>query len=118
MKSIALQLPPRLFSRTFGGLVLLGMVSLAEGQGPIISSIGNVRIPEETTTFLNFTVAEPDGIVTNVSATIPANPALATITTTLNGTNVMLTISGNFNESGTNSVEVVAADDHGFSATN
>ena len=82
-------------------IVGLGVVSLffapvaAEAQvflGPTISGITDVRMPEETLTNVSFTVTDPDGLVTNVSATIPANPGLAKISGTLSGSNVTMTI--------------------------
>jgi len=104
-----------------GGFSVFFAPVAAPGQifsGPAFSSIGDVRMPEETVTNMSFTVMDADGLVTNVSATVPANPGLAKISSTLNGSNVTMTIVGNFNQWGTNSVEVIATDDHGFSATN
>jgi subtilisin-like proprotein convertase family protein len=92
--------------------------SLSLFLGPEISNIPTLRMPEESSQSVNFTVADVDGVVTNVAATIPVNTNLVNITTTLNGTNVVMSVQGNFNQSGTNSVEVVAVDNNGFAATN
>jgi hypothetical protein len=84
----------------------------------VISPISDVFNTEDSSTTRTFTVADADGTVTNVTGTIPGNPQLATITTTLSGNNVTMTIVGNFNQFGTNLVEVIATDNQGFTATN
>ncbi len=63
-------------------------------------------------------VADADGFVTNVSASLLGNPAMATITTTLSGTNLTMLITGNPGQIGTNRVQVVATDNDGLSSTN
>ncbi len=64
-------------------------------------------------------VVDADGFVTNVTASIPDNPGLATITTSLSGgTNVKMFIEGNPGQVGTNQVQVVATDNDGLSTTN
>ena len=87
-------------------------------SAPTISTIANVSMPEETTQAANFTVASLNGTVTNVTGRVLVNPNLAKITGSLNGNNATLTIQGNFNRYGTNTVEVVATDNSGFTGTN
>jgi len=89
--------------------------------GPAISSISTVHLASEASTQVQCTVADVDGVVTNVTATVHANPGFATISTSLEGTNVTLTIWPGpvpYFETGTNAVQVVATDDNGFKATN
>lgn len=84
---------------------------------PTIASIANVYTNEETTLTTSFNVGDIDGTVTNVTASIPSAPGFARFTTSLSGNTVNLTIQGNFNQYGTNTVQVVAMDNNGFTAT-
>jgi subtilisin-like proprotein convertase family protein len=86
---------------------------------PTISGTPKIaRLPQDSIATISFNVADADGIVTNVIGTILGNPALATITTTLNGTNVTMSVQGNAYGFSTNTLEVIATDNQGFTATN
>jgi len=98
--------------------VALQLIVLPAFAQPSISSISNAIFHADTILVTTFTVADADGTVTNVAGTILENPDLAIITTALSGTNVTMTIQGNFNRSGTYTVEVIATDNNGFTATN
>ena len=85
---------------------------------PTVGAIADVRAAEETTQQVTFTVGDIDGTVTNVTGRVVGNAGLAKITGTVSGNSATLTIQGNFNQFGTNTVEVVAEDNNGFTGTN
>lgn len=85
---------------------------------PTIGPIGTLRIEEDTVGQVNFTVADTDGTVTNVSAT-SVNATLARIVSAsvVGGNNAQVTVGGNLNQFGTNDVIVTATDNMGHVAT-
>ena len=97
---------------------------------PTISSVATVNVAEESTTAINFNVADVDGTVTNVKAFIASVPspvfpftppplATAAVTAFNAGTATgTVTLTGNKNSPGSNVVTLVAEDNNGFFGTN
>ena len=76
----------------------------------------------ETTQTATFTVGDLNCTVTNVTATILAGghlgPNSASFSSSISGNTVTMTIQGKFDQWGTNTVQVVAEDNNGFTGAN
>lgn len=84
---------------------------------PTINGVAtNYLTDEDTAVTINFTVADYDGTVTNVTAS-SGNTGLYTTAVTRTGTNVTLVVTPVGNQFGTNTVSVVATDNNGFTET-
>lgn len=86
-------------------------------SAPVINGIADtVTTDEDTPITLEFSVADFDGVVTNVS--FPTVSGFATGDAgVITGTNVSLKINPAANVSGTNNVTIVARDDNGYTST-
>src|SRR5207249_1683210 len=87
---------------------------------PTISAIADQTMPEDGTLTVNFNVGDFDGTVTNVTASSVEGTVIATsgITVGGSGANRTLTITPILNQSGTNTIAIVAKDNNSFTVTN
>ncbi|MCC7376103.1 MAG: proprotein convertase P-domain-containing protein [Verrucomicrobiales bacterium] len=95
-----------------------GGFTLVIYAAPTISNLPlTVTTDEDIATTTTFNVADSDGSVTNVVATVLTNN-FATVTVNRNGGAVTLNIAPTADKNGTGDVRVVVTDNNGFSTTN
>lgn len=78
----------------------------------VVAALAGYTLP------IHMEVFDEDGYITNLNASIPAHPAAATITTSYDGAEGIVYLTGSASHSGQHTVQVVATDNEGFSTTN
>ena len=99
------------------GQIVDGWVLNVYAAPTVATATNYYSMAEETSSPVNFTVADSNGTVTNVTATL-STPGLATASVILSGASGTVTFTGNPDQYGTNTVSLIATDNNGFKATN